>query len=92
MNVLLYSGWINGIKTMTRNDGVGVLMLLIATIFSILAGFCSFLLFKVNFNHGFSLLFFTVVVVIVRTELFSIYVCLYIHVYSINMYAKVELW
>ncbi|VDP62631.1 unnamed protein product [Schistosoma mattheei] len=33
---------------MNRNDGVGVLMLLIATIFSILAGFCSFLLFKVH--------------------------------------------
>ncbi|CAH8630108.1 Secretory carrier-associated membrane protein 5 [Schistosoma haematobium] len=41
-------GWINGIKTINRNDGVGVLMLLIATIFSILAGFCSFLLFKVH--------------------------------------------
>ncbi|KAH8856867.1 Secretory carrier-associated membrane protein isoform 4 [Schistosoma japonicum] len=44
-------GWINGIKTLHHSDGVGVLMLLIATLFSILAGFCCLLLFKVHRHY-----------------------------------------
>ncbi|CAH8866162.1 unnamed protein product [Trichobilharzia szidati] len=41
-------GWINGIKTLNHHDGVGVFMLLIATMFSVLAGCCAFLLYKVH--------------------------------------------